>query len=81
MTFRTRLLGIIVLPEKRAIGSGRPELLYNAERSLLEGYKAVPLFDLPKNYAVGPRVRMWLKPGISRMGWLQLADVWVEAAP
>jgi ABC-type transport system substrate-binding protein len=69
------------LPETRAIGSGRPELVYNAERSLLEGYRAIPLFDLPETYAAGPRVRMWLEPGISRMGWLQLADVWVEAAP
>jgi len=56
------------------------EALYTAERALLESLRVVPLFDLPQAYGVGPKVRLWLTPGISRMGTLRLADVWLEGA-
>jgi ABC-type transport system substrate-binding protein len=71
----------LALPEVRPPNNPRPEALYSAERSLLEGFKLVPLFYLPDTFGVAPRVKLWMKPGISRMGWLRLADTWLEAAP
>jgi ABC-type transport system substrate-binding protein len=65
-----------------ALGLGEPRgAPYTAERALLEGFRVVPLFHLPEAYGVGPRVKVWLKPGVSRMGELPLADVWLETAP
>ena len=34
-----------------------PEALFAAERALLEGFRAIPLLDLPRAYASGPRMR------------------------
>jgi len=53
--------------------------LYQAERSLLDGYAVIPLFHLPLASAASARVRGW-EPG--RLGeWSQagssLADVWL----
>jgi len=55
------------------------EDLYQAERSLLDGYAVIPLFHLPLTSAASARVRGW-EPG--RLGeWseagLSLADVWL----
>jgi peptide/nickel transport system substrate-binding protein len=62
-------------------GPTRPDLVYAAERTLLEGYRVIPLFHLPDTYGVGTRVKLWLRPGLTRMGWLELADLWIENAP
>jgi hypothetical protein len=53
--------------------------LYQAERSLLDGYAVIPLFHLPVASAASARVRGW-EP--DRLGeWngagLSLADVWL----
>jgi ABC-type transport system substrate-binding protein len=53
--------------------------LYQAERSLLDGYAVIPLFHLPVASAAGARVRAW-EP--DRLGeWsgagLSLADLWL----
>lgn len=58
--------------------AAHPDSLYNLERSLLEGFRVVPLFDLPDAYGVGPRVKVWLNGGMGRMGDLRLADVWLD---
>ncbi len=57
--------------------------LYQAERSLLEGYAVIPLFHLPVATAASARVRNWA-PGrmVDRLGeWSQsgppLANVWL----
>jgi ABC-type transport system substrate-binding protein len=56
--------------------------LYQAERSLLDGYAIIPLFHLPVASAASARVRGW-EP--DRMGeWngtgLSLADLWLDDA-
>ena len=53
--------------------------LYQAERSLLDGYAVIPLFHLPVASATSARVRNW---GPDRLGeWigtgLSLADLWL----
>jgi hypothetical protein len=53
-----------------------PEGLLAAERTLLEGFKIVPLFHLPDLYAVGPRVRGG--PGITPLGEWRFENLWVE---
>jgi hypothetical protein len=56
--------------------ASRPEALYAAERALLEGFRAVPLFHVPDLYAVGPRVRGG--PGIGPLGEWRFANLWLE---
>jgi len=56
--------------------------LYQAERSLLDGYAVIPLFHLPVTTAASARVRGW-EP--DRLGeWsgagLSLADLWLADA-
>ncbi len=53
-----------------------PEALYMAERSLLEGYRAIPLVHLPDVYLVGPRVKG--APGITPLGEWRFENLWVE---
>ena len=53
------------------------EQLYQAERTLLDGYSVIPLFDLPISSAASARVQGW---GPSRMGNWNLADSWLEDA-
>ncbi len=53
-----------------------PESLYFAERSLLEGYRVIPLFHLPDVYLVGPRVKG--TPGITPMGEWRFENLWLE---
>jgi hypothetical protein len=48
---------------------------------LLDGYRVAPLFHLPDAYGVGPKVRLWQRPGIGRLGALHLADLWLETVP
>jgi peptide/nickel transport system substrate-binding protein len=55
------------------------DALYQAERSLLDGYAVIPLFHLPVAITAGARVRDW-EPG--RLGaWSEggssLADLWL----
>lgn len=56
----------------------RPEDAYGSERALLEGARVVPLFHLPEDYGVSPRVRVWQPPAIGRLGGWRLADVWLD---
>ncbi len=56
-----------------------PEDLYQAERSLLEGYSVIPLFHLPVASAASARVRGWEpdRLGEWRGAGLSLADLWL----
>jgi hypothetical protein len=54
-----------------------PEALYAAERSLLDGYRVVPLFHLPEVYGINPRVKGG--PGITPLGEWRFENLWVEA--
>ena len=56
--------------------SDTPEGLLAAERALLEGYRAIPLFHLPEVYGVGPRVKGG--PGVTPLGEWRFGDLWVE---
>jgi peptide/nickel transport system substrate-binding protein len=58
--------------------SADPEALYSAERGLLDGRRAVPLFHLPDVYGAGPRVRTWFSPGVGKLGEWRLENVWLE---
>jgi len=50
--------------------------LFAAERSLLEGFRVVPLFHLPDVYGLSPRVRGG--PGISPLGEWRFENLWLE---
>jgi hypothetical protein len=58
--------------------SETPESLYFAERSLLEGFRVIPLFHLPDAYLVGPRVKG--APGITPLGEWHFGNLWLESA-
>ncbi len=62
------------LPEPPPIDS--PEAEYQAERTLLQGYRVVPLFHLPYLYGVNPRVKGG--PGISQLGEWRFESLWLE---
>ena len=53
-----------------------PEALYAAERSLLEGFRVVPLFHVPDLYAVSPRVKGG--PGITPLGEWRFETLWLD---
>jgi hypothetical protein len=56
-----------------------PEALYNAERSISEGFHVIPLFHLPEVYGVGPRVKGGT--GITPLGEWRFESLWVEERP
>jgi hypothetical protein len=68
--------GSLGLPEPPR--SETPESLYFAERSLLEGFRVIPLFHLPDVYLVGPRVKG--TPGITPLGEWHFGNLWLESA-
>jgi hypothetical protein len=41
---------------------------YSVERSLLDGYRVIPIVHLPKLWSISPRVR----------NWPNLANAWLE---
>jgi peptide/nickel transport system substrate-binding protein len=55
-----------------------PQALYDAERALLEGFRAIPLFYLPDVYGVGPRVRGG--PGLTLLGEWHFDGLWLQGA-
>lgn len=61
-------------PEPARLDSA--EALFSAERSLLDGFKVIPLIHLPDVYGTAARVRGG--PGISPAGDWQFENLWVE---
>jgi hypothetical protein len=52
------------------------EQIYERERTIVNGYRVVPLVWLPRVYGLGARVRNWKAPAAGE-GW-PFADVWLE---
>jgi ABC-type transport system substrate-binding protein len=55
-----------------------PEEWFAAERSLLEGFRVIPLFHLPDVYSASSRVR---GAGITPLGEWRFDSLWVEDRP
>jgi len=55
-----------------------PDGLYLAERSLINGYRVIPLFHLPIVLGAGARVRQWVDPAITQLGEWRLENVWIS---
>jgi hypothetical protein len=53
-----------------------PEQIYERERTIVSGYRVVPLVWIPEVYGLGARVRDWKAPAPGD-GW-PFADVWLE---
>jgi peptide/nickel transport system substrate-binding protein len=68
------LAGALGLPQPP--GGDSPEALYAAERALLEGFRAIPLFHLPDVYGAGPHVKGG--PGITGLGEWRFENLWLE---
>jgi hypothetical protein len=66
-----------------AVGANSParaassEALYAAEKSLLDGFRVVPLFHLPDVYGVSPKVKGG--PGVSPLGEWRFENLWLES--
>ena len=52
------------------------DALLAAERTLLDGFRVIPLFHLPAIYGVSQRVKGG--PGITRLGEWRFEDLWLE---
>jgi len=64
--------------ETTPLAATSPTAVYRAEHDFLDRKTLVPLLDLPRAYAVGPRVR---DLSLDSDGTPDLADAWLEAAP
>ena len=59
-------------------GSASPAALYESERKLLEGFRAIPLFQLPVFYGAASRVRVYAPPPIARLGDWRFDNLWLS---
>ena len=55
-----------------------PAALYESERKLLDGYRAVPLFHLPVLYGAASRVRVSASSPITHLGDWRFDNVWLS---
>jgi len=55
-----------------------PAALYESERKLLEGFRAIPLFQLPALYAAASRVRVYAPPPVTRLGDWRFDNLWLS---
>lgn len=55
-----------------------PAALYEAENKLLEGFRAIPLFQLPLLYGAASRVRVYAPPPITRLGDWRFDNTWLS---
>ena len=62
-------------PAPLSIGA-TSEQIYERERTIVNGYRVVPLVWLPRVYGLGARVRDWKAPAAGE-GW-PFVDVWLE---
>lgn len=66
------------LPDRPiALDNSRPELLYQAERALMEAGRVVPLAHLDSVYGLAPRTH-YKDPGIADPITLHFEDFWVD---
>jgi len=62
------------LPEPKLDGAS-VQSVYQAESSLLQGQRAIPLFHLPVDYGLGPALKGW---NVQHDGSCHLPDVWLK---
>jgi peptide/nickel transport system substrate-binding protein len=55
-----------------------PAALYECERKLLDGFRAIPLFQLPVLYGAASRVRVYAPPAVTRLGDWRFDNVWLS---
>src|SRR6266849_4733244 len=55
--------------------AGTPAALYRAERDLLEGFRIVPIAQVPEVWGLSSRTKNWMQP---RAGGWNIADVWLD---
>ena len=60
-----------------AASAPSPAALYESERKLLEGLRAIPLFQLPVFYAATSRV-VYALPAVTRLGDWRFDNVWLS---
>ena len=60
------------------VPAASPAALYESERKLLDGFRAIPLFHLPMLYGVAGRVRVYAPPAVTRLGDWRFGDVWLS---
>jgi peptide/nickel transport system substrate-binding protein len=60
-----------------AESASSPAALYESERKLLEGCRAIPLFQLPLLYGTASRVRVHTSPAITRLGDWRFDNIWL----
>jgi hypothetical protein len=70
------LAALLDLPEP--VRADSPEQLYTAERTLLDGFRVIPLIHLPDVYGVAPAVKG--APGITPLGEWRFENLWLEGA-
>lgn len=75
----SRLAAKLGMPERAsALNPARPETLYEAERSLLDARRVIPVVYLPEVYGIAPRVHNWEVAQKNGGLTLHLENVWVE---
>ena len=55
-----------------------PEVMYAAERGLIEDFKVIPLVHLPEVYGSNPKLRAWATTGLSKFGGWHFEDLWLD---
>jgi hypothetical protein len=61
--------------------AGSAAALYESEHKLLEGFHAIPLFQMPASYAASSRVRVFAPPAVTRLGDWRFENVWLSGTP
>ncbi len=79
LTEAARQLGLLPAATSATLRGSSLDDLYQAERSVLDGYTVIPLFHLPLASAASARLRGWApdRLGTWSEGRLSLADLWL----
>jgi len=73
----SRIGALLGLPE-RPLNAARPQELYEAERSMLDAHRVIPILFLPDVYGVAPRVHNWDAAQKNCGFTLHLENIWVD---
>ncbi len=75
-SFLTALVPMAGLDADQLPDAATPDQIYAAERTVLDGYRVVPLVWYPQVFGLSTRVRDWQSPGPGES--LPFADVWLD---
>ncbi|MGH9716291.1 MAG: ABC transporter substrate-binding protein [Candidatus Acidiferrales bacterium] len=75
-TFLNALVPMAGLDSIQIPDAASPDQIYTAERSVLDGFRVVPLVWYPQVFGLSTRVRDWQSPGPGES--LPFADVWLD---